>query len=76
VSASPAHPTNEAGDRNRFSRRRTGQWLLALAATPFLAGCVFNEDEEDDGYGIIDWDGAAREAGPARSGAIAPPTFG
>lgn len=59
MSASPAHPANEAGDRNRFSRRRTGQWLLALAATPLVSGCLSNEGGSDDGYGIIDWDDRA-----------------
>ncbi len=49
--------------RRPISRRAAGRWLLALAATALLAGCVVDEDAADDGYGVVGWDDGA-ETGP------------
>ena len=61
----PSSPTNHglAVLQTMISRRAAGRWLLAIAATPFLAGCRSDDGDPDDGYGIVGWDDAA-ETGP------------
>ena len=63
--SSLSSPSNQhfAASHRRINRRVAGRWLLALAATPLLAGCLSNEGDSDDGYGIVGWDDGA-EAGP------------
>ncbi len=63
-------PDHRLIHRGRISRRVAGRWLLAVAATPLLAGCLSNEGDGDDGYGIVGWDDGA-ETG-AKQGDRAP----
>ncbi len=55
----PVLDNDPSSFRRPISRRAAGRWLLALGATPLLAGCLLDEGDQDDDYGITDWDDGA-----------------